>query len=79
MSYEGYGKGTVQKITTVVCTAPTSSFTLSCIVVSFYGNSSSVLVSTQLKQAGELLGLRVLDHIIIGEDRYVSLADQGHA
>ena len=34
-------------------------------------------LTTRLKQAGELLGLRVLDHIIIGEDRYVSLADQG--
>jgi len=34
-------------------------------------------ITTRLKQAGELLGLRVLDHIIIGDDRYVSLADQG--
>ncbi len=34
-------------------------------------------LTTRLKQAGELLGLRVLDHIIIGEDRYISLADQG--
>ena len=34
-------------------------------------------LTTRLKQAGDLLGLRVLDHIIIGEDRYVSLADQG--
>ena len=31
----------------------------------------------RLKEAGELLGLRVLDHIIIGEDCYVSLADRG--
>ena len=34
-------------------------------------------LTTRLKDAGSLLGLRVLDHIIIGEDRYVSLADQG--
>lgn len=34
-------------------------------------------LTTRLKQAGDLLGLRVLDHIIIGEDRYVSLADKG--
>ena len=34
-------------------------------------------LTTRLKQAGNLLGLRVLDHIIIGEDRYVSLPDQG--
>lgn len=34
-------------------------------------------LTARLKQAGDLLGLRVLDHIIIGEDRYVSMADQG--
>ena len=34
-------------------------------------------LTTRLKQAGDLLGLRVLDHIIIGEDRYISLADKG--
>jgi DNA repair protein RadC len=34
-------------------------------------------LTSRLKDAGALLGIRVLDHIIIGEDRYVSLADQG--
>jgi DNA repair protein RadC len=31
----------------------------------------------RLKEAGELLGIRVMDHIIIGDGCYVSLADRG--
>ena len=31
-----------------------------------------------LAQAGAVLGIKVLDHIIIGESRYVSLVDEGH-
>lgn len=31
----------------------------------------------RLRQAGELMGVRVLDHIIIGSGSYVSLADRG--
>jgi DNA repair protein RadC len=27
--------------------------------------------------AGEVLGIRVLDHLVIGDGRYVSFADQG--
>jgi DNA repair protein RadC len=27
--------------------------------------------------AGEILGIRVLDHIVIGDGKYVSLADEG--
>lgn len=34
-------------------------------------------LTTRLKQAGDLLGVRVLDHIIIGNGCYQSLADQG--
>ncbi len=40
-------------------------------------SSEDLELTTRLKKAGDLLGLRVLDHIIIGEDRYYSLADQG--
>lgn len=39
-------------------------------------SKEDIELTTRLKQAGELLGLRVLDHIIIGEDRYVSLTDR---
>ena len=34
-------------------------------------------ITARLRQAGELMGVRVLDHIIIGRDAYVSLADRG--
>jgi DNA repair protein RadC len=30
-----------------------------------------------LVSAGEVLGIRVLDHLVIGDGRYVSFADQG--
>ena len=30
-----------------------------------------------LRDAGALMGVRVLDHIIIGSGRYISLADRG--
>ncbi len=35
-------------------------------------------VTDRLKRAGELIGVRVLDHVIVGDGRYVSLADRGH-
>lgn len=34
-------------------------------------------ITKRLSQVGELMGVRVLDHIIIGKGEYVSLADQG--
>lgn len=34
-------------------------------------------ITLRLKEAGELMGVRVLDHIIIGSEGYVSLADRG--
>jgi len=34
-------------------------------------------ITSRLKQVGELMGVRVLDHIIIGNGAYVSLADRG--
>lgn len=34
-------------------------------------------LTTRLRDAGTLMGVRVLDHIIIGSGRYVSLADRG--
>jgi DNA repair protein RadC len=35
------------------------------------------LLTTRLITAGEVLGIQVLDHLIIGDGRYVSFADQG--
>ena len=34
-------------------------------------------ITLRLKEAGELMGVRVLDHIIIGDEGYVSFADRG--
>ena len=34
-------------------------------------------ITQRLKQVGDIMGVRVLDHIIIGNGDYVSLADQG--
>jgi len=34
-------------------------------------------LTARLRQAGELMGVRVLDHVIIGHNRFASLADLG--
>nr|WP_320049075.1 DNA repair protein RadC [uncultured Desulfuromonas sp.] len=36
-----------------------------------------ISITSRLKTAGDVLGVRVLDHVIIGHDSYVSLAEQG--
>jgi DNA repair protein RadC len=35
------------------------------------------ILTARLVSAGELLGIRVLDHLVVGDGRYVSFADQG--
>lgn len=35
------------------------------------------LLTARLVSAGEVLGIRVLDHLVIGDGRYISFADQG--
>ena len=35
------------------------------------------VLTTRLQEAGEILGVQVLDHVIIGDKRYVSFADEG--
>jgi DNA repair protein RadC len=34
-------------------------------------------ITGRLKQAGDLLGIKLLDHVVIGDGRYVSFADEG--
>jgi DNA repair protein RadC len=34
-------------------------------------------LTSRLNDGAKLLGIRVLDHIVIGEDRYISFADRG--
>ncbi|GEM_PF-17270 len=35
------------------------------------------LITDRLREAGELLGIQVLDHLVIGRDTYYSFADEG--
>ncbi|MBK9948259.1 MAG: hypothetical protein IPP12_13870 [Nitrospira sp.] len=34
-------------------------------------------LTIRLREAGDLLGIRLLDHLVLGEDRLYSFADQG--
>ena len=40
-------------------------------------SKEDIELSNRLKECCELLGMRMLDHVIIGNERYVSLADRG--
>ena len=33
-------------------------------------------ITARLKQVGELVGIRILDHVVIGDERYASFAEQ---
>lgn len=39
---------------------------------------ADINLSEQIKSAGELIGIRLLDHIILGDCQYVSLRERGH-
>ena len=39
---------------------------------------ADIALTQRLKEAGKILGIRVLDHVVIGENRYFSFADQGY-
>ncbi|NCB41429.1 MAG: JAB domain-containing protein [Clostridia bacterium] len=41
-------------------------------------SSSDILTTHQLVDAGKILGIQVLDHIVIGDGKYISLKQQGH-
>lgn len=38
-----------------------------------------VSLTSRLSQAGEILGIRLLDHVILGDRSHYSFADSGHA
>jgi DNA repair protein RadC len=40
-------------------------------------SKEDLALTARLKRAGAVLGIRALDHVIIGEGRYVSLVDEG--
>lgn len=35
-------------------------------------------ITRRLRDVGELMGIRILDHLVIGHDRYVSMVDDGY-
>jgi DNA repair protein RadC len=37
-----------------------------------------ISLTKRLVEAGQLVGIEVLDHLIIGDGRFVSLKEQGH-
>lgn len=41
-------------------------------------SQEDILVTKRLKEAGELMGIKLLDHIVMGDDCFVSLKEQGH-
>ena len=41
-------------------------------------SADDLALTRRLKAAGDLLGIDVLDHLIVGADRYVSLKESGH-
>lgn len=40
-------------------------------------SQDDLMLTDRLRDAGELLGINVTDHVIIGDDRYVSLKERG--
>ena len=39
-------------------------------------SKNALVVTRQMKDAGELLGIKLIDHIIIGDNSYVSLSEE---
>ena len=40
-------------------------------------SSEDISITRRLKEAGEILGIRILDHCIIGQDSYISFVERG--
>jgi DNA repair protein RadC len=40
-------------------------------------SQDDLLLTTRLREAGEILGIQVIDHVIFGDNRYVSLKERG--
>ena len=40
-------------------------------------SQEDISITSKLVAAGELLGIKILDHVIIGDDRFISFADKG--
>lgn len=40
-------------------------------------SEADIVITKRLEEAAEIMGIRLLDHLIIGEDKYVSLKERG--
>jgi DNA repair protein RadC len=40
-------------------------------------SQEDIEITRRLKQVGDLMGIRVLDHVVVGHDRYFSFSDKG--
>jgi DNA repair protein RadC len=40
-------------------------------------SSEDIAITRRLKEAGEIMGIKLLDHIIIGQDEYLSFVERG--
>ena len=40
-------------------------------------SSEDIAITRRLREAGEILGLKVLDHIIVGDGEYISFVERG--
>jgi DNA repair protein RadC len=40
-------------------------------------SNEDIAITRRLKECGELLGIKVLDHLIIGDDRFSSFVELG--
>ena len=42
-------------------------------------SKEDILITQRLIEAGKLIGIELLDHIILGDNRYISLKESGYA
>ncbi len=40
-------------------------------------SQEDIAITRRLKESGEILGIKVLDHIIIGDDEFLSFVERG--
>lgn len=40
-------------------------------------SSNDISVTQRVKEAGEVIGINLIDHIIIGDNTYISLREKG--
>ena len=40
-------------------------------------SQEDIEITRRLKEVGQVMGVRVLDHVVIGHDRYFSFSDRG--